>query len=130
MEQNKQTPVEWLLMQLAYKDNGVWVSGVVRDVSINEVANMALQMERELMQQQAELSTPKWNDNLPWDKYPFAKWAAMDNDGEVYVFEHEPTLEKTLWHDHVNPKRCLYVNTFHGDISNWWVCIMERPEGV
>lgn len=45
---------------------------------------------------------------IDWDAYPHANYAAMDGDGEVWLFENEPEVDSGEWDD---------------DAGGWGTCI-------
>ncbi len=83
----------------------------------------------------AELSKPITQpaDQIPWSEYPFAMWAAKDENGDIFVFDVEPAIPAgdASW---VCPSfeewYCTEVHlpvTIHGD---WRSSLRKRPEGV
>lgn len=69
---------------------------------------------------------------IPWEHIkPKYKWAAMDKDGELFVFVCSPKQENTLWWDQLEGG-CESINVLNIDTDgvDWKQSLIERPEGV
>lgn len=67
---------------------------------------------------------------IPWEVIkPEYKWAAMDEDGHVYVFIGKPQISATgdWWHDRHKHIDAVNIDTTGID---WRESLTERPEGV
>lgn len=66
---------------------------------------------------------------IPWEviKNEY-KWAAMDGDGEVYVFKKKPAIDHRDWyHDEYGNIYALNIDTTGID---WRESLVQRPDGV
>lgn len=60
---------------------------------------------------------------IPWDKYPEANWFAIDEDGEGYVYTHQPDIFDIAWDGGVSWD---YIGKFPAE--NWKDSLQKRPE--
>lgn len=87
-------------------------------------ATYRLQFERE-QQQQSWMPTEE-----EWKRFPEAKCAAMDNDGEVYTFScdlEELEFGNECW---LGEHPYYVIKTVDPTNLNWRQCKVARPEGV
>lgn len=81
-----------------------------------------LQFERE-QQQNSWMPTEE-----EWKRFPEAKWAAMDSDGEVWLYRSNPTpKDYSCW---VGDDWFEHIKNVDPTNLNWRQCQVARPEGV
>jgi hypothetical protein len=61
---------------------------------------------------------------IPWDRAPeWARWAAMDSDGQWYWYAIEPDPASTIWHGGSH----VFTSFDHPRVLNWRNSKQERP---
>lgn len=48
----------------------------------------------------------------------WANYMAVDEDGEVWIYEFRPMLVESCWID-LDNGRCQYIGKYTGDLSRW-----------
>lgn len=93
-----------------------WISSVARDIDLDtnyRIKSHELPITKEMW----AMIDKKW------------KWAAMDEDGEVYFYTKNPSSDNCLWrYDFGKYRGCvLAIDT---DRIDWRKSLTKRPEGV
>lgn len=71
--------------------------------------------------------------DIPWQFIkPEYKWAVMDEDENVFLFEDEPTIGDTYWHNEdgrgdVSNTKCLVLDTTG---IQWQHSLTQRPDNI
>lgn len=107
--------------ECGYPQHSIMTEEQQRFIFAERYATYRLQFERE--QQQSWMPTEEG-----WKEFPEAKWAAMDSDGEVWLYRSNPTPEDYSWY--VGGDWHEYIKTVDPTHINWRQAKVQRPEGV
>lgn len=124
MSDTKETTRPMTAEEYWTKENGdiILFDIIAKQIAFAEsYASYRLQFERE--QQNSWMPTEE-----EWKRFPEAKCAAMDSDGEVWLYRSNPTpKDYSYW---VGDDWFEHIKNVDPTNLNWRQCKVARPEGV
>ena len=121
---NKTTNTSIPMTAKEYYESGYWSGQNPLDVTYffaESYATYRLQFEQG-ERQQSWIPTDE-----EWKQFPDAKWAAMDSEGDVWMYIDDPVLHKISWIGKWIPESSKCIEPCN---LNWKKCKVQRPEGI